>query len=445
MIQASPGSHVGLGGKCSRLVLLIHVTGILGAVFRHADVADLMDSYPYSFYIALDGNGINGLEGMAGICLFHYDPTKDRYAFKIVYFPGISAGHAVSINPQTSLGYLGNAGQHLLFFDAASLEEVERMSTLRFEVADTSIRGSTHLVWLNDREFITAIGDFFYRFDLNDLSRGERLGPHLVKLPHAMKLTASGRYLVYGSMDHPQYGEAREVGIWDMKTGQASRLQLPATCWHVIAHPKEDWFYAVSFRVLPQENVDYHEWAMAFLKEYAFEIDASAVQVRRHWSCGRETPAHINSDITISERELIFCNGGSQSIMFIDLEHFADFDFIDEKPTANEQLQNSRQVATQVYDVFARGSFFNSTRHFFGAMRVSRFSLIDSVHACQLSQDQKLLFTANRGLNHITVYDYPSKRLRLRVPMPPLQEYVPHISKFADPRLGFHHSCVVST
>jgi len=26
-----------------------------------------MKGYPYSFHIALDGNGINGLEGMAGV------------------------------------------------------------------------------------------------------------------------------------------------------------------------------------------------------------------------------------------------------------------------------------------------------------------------------------------------------------------------------------------
>jgi hypothetical protein len=60
------------------------------------------------------------------------------------------------------------------------------------------------------------------------------------------------------------------------------------------------------------------------------------------------------------------------------------------------------------------------------------------VYACQLSEDQTLLFTANRGLNHITVYDYPANEIRLRVPMPELHEFVP-LHKMADPRLGFHH------
>ena len=406
-----------------------------------------MKGYDYSFYVALDGNGINGLEGMAGVCLFLYNPADASYAYKIKYFDGIAAGHWVSVNPGGTVGFLGNAGQHLLLFDARTLDEIDRISTLRFEVNDTSLRGSTHVVWQNDREFITAIGDYFYRFDINNLAHGERLGPHGVKLPHGMKLTASGRHICYGSMDNPALGadgEAREVGIWDLETGEATRMELPATCWHVVNHPEKDLFYAITFRVLPQDYVDYHEWAMAFLKEYAFEIDADSKQVLRHWATSRETPAHINSDITISDKELIFCNGASQTIICIDLDSFSSFRIIDEKPDPSEMLNHPRQVATQVYDALARGSFFTSNRHFLGALRVSRFTLLDSVYACQLSSDQSLLFTANRGLNHITVYDYPSNELRTRVKMPDIQNYVSWIGKMADPRLGFHHGHLVS-
>ena len=406
-----------------------------------------MKGYPYSFHIALDGNGINGLEGMAGVCLFLFNPEDNSYAYKIKYFDGVAAGHSVSVNPDRTLGFLGNAAQHLLFYDATNLEEVGRISTLRFEPNDTTIRGSTHLVWLNNREFITAIGDYFYRFNVDDLSTGERLGPHKVKLPHAMRLTPSRRYLCYGSMDNPKYGrdgEAKEVGIWNMQTGVAERVELPTTCWHLVSHPSKDWFYCVSFRVLPQDYVDYHEWAMAFLKEYAFEIDAESGQVLRHWACSRETPAHINSDITISDRELIFCNGGSQSIVCVDLETFANFRVIDERPNLLTSMQHPREIATQVYDSFARGNFFTNSRHFLGALRVSRFILMDSVYGCQLSKDQSLLFTANRGLNHITIYDYPSASIRLRVKMPELHGFVPSLPRIADPRLGFHHGYLIS-
>jgi len=405
-----------------------------------------MKDYPYAYHIALDGNGINGLEGMAGVCLFLFNPEDNAYAFKIKYYDGIAAGHSVNVNPDRSYGFLGNVGQHLLVYDARNIEEVTRISTLRFETNDTTLRGSTHLVWLNNYEFITAVGQYFYKFNVNDLSKGEQLGPHRVKLPHAMKLTASGRYLCYGSMDHPglgRNGEAKEVGIWDMNTGEATRLELPTTCWHLITHPSKEIFYCISFRVWPQDYTDYHQWGMAFLKEYALEIDAESQQILRHWSCGRETPAHINSDVTISDTELIFCNGGSQSIMCIDLDTFSDYRMIDERPDLRTMLKHPREIATQVYDTFTRGSFFTNSHHFFSALRVSRFSLLDSVYGCQLSRDQTLLFTANRGLNYLTVYNYPEATVRLRVPMPDLHEFV-SLPRIADPRLGFHHSYLIS-
>ncbi len=406
-----------------------------------------MKTYPYAFHIALDGNGINGLEGMAGVCNFLFDPADNSYAFKIKYYDGLAGGHAVHVSPDGRFGYLGTTGHHLAFYDPITLEELERQSTLGFEVPKTSIQGSTHVAWLNNEEFITAIGDHFYRFHVNRLDKGEKLGPHKVLLPHSMKFTPSRRYLCYGSMDNPAYGkkgEAKMVGVWDMQTGEATRIDLPATCWHLINHPVKDLFYAVSFRVLPQHHVDYHQWAMAFFKEYAFEIDPHEKRVVRHWACGREIPSHINSDIAISDTELIFCNGGSHTIVFINLENFSEFRIIDERPDLQEVLNHKRTMANTVYDVLVRANAFTSTEHILGALRVSRFTLMDSVHATQLSKDQTLLFTANRGLNHITVYDYPSLSRRLRVPMPDIQGYVPMVGKLADPRLGFHHSYLVS-
>jgi hypothetical protein len=148
--------------------------------------------------------------------------------------------------------------------------------------------------------------------------------------------------------------------------------------------------------------------------------------------------------VTLSDSELIFCNGASQSIVFIDLASFADWRFVDERPGFRGQAKVARQVGTQAYDALARGSMFTSSHHFLGALRASRFTVLDSIYATMLSSDQSLLFTANRGLNHVTIYDYPSNTMRLRVKMPDLHEYVPSMSRLADPRLGFHHSYLVS-
>lgn len=401
-------------------------------------------AYDYRFHIALDGNGLNGLEGLAGVCLFKYDSGTGSYAYKIVFYDGIAGGHAVAVNPSETVGYLGNTGQHLLFYDARDLSEIARVSTLRFEINDTTLRGSTHVVWLDDRTVLTPVGDFFYRFDLDALGAPERLTPHNVKLPHGMKRTASGRYLVYGSMDHPAKGESREVGILDLTTGNVTCVAMPTTCWHVVADPVDDRFYAVSFRVLPDERGNYHDWGIATYKEYAYEIDAPTGRIVRHWAAGRQVPAHINSDMALSRNELIFCNGASHTIILIDLQSFARYRIIDERPQIEEVLARPREVATQVFETFTRGSFFGRNQHFVGALGASRFAVLDSVYGCQLSADETLLFTANRGLNHITIYDYPSNEMRLRIPMPELQEFAPFVSAQADPRLGFHHSCLVS-
>jgi hypothetical protein len=401
----------------------------------------------YDFHIALDGAGVNGLEGMAGVCLFRYDPVTNGYAYKISYFDGIGGGHAVALNPELGIGFLGNTGQHLFLYDLRTLDELGRQSTLAVECPRSSIQGSTHLVWLPGGTFLTAIGDHFYEVDPKHLGETRRRAAHRVKLPHAMKLTASNRYVVYGSMDQPadgRAGEARHIGVWDLETDTVEIVALPATCWHLVQHPSEDLVYAVSFRVAPQDGEDWHEWGMAWLKQYVFEIDVPAKRVRRHWVAGRDIPAHINSDLALSDRELLFCTGGSQTVIGIDLASFAAWRVVvDERPDVYEQLQRPREMASTVTGALARGNLFTNSRHFVGALKISRGVLLDSIYGCQLSPDQRFLFTANRGLNRIRVYDYPDGQLRLDAPMPPIQDYFPWMSPAADPRLGFHHGALI--
>lgn len=155
-------------------------------------------------------------------------------------------------------------------------------------------------------------------------------------------------------------------------------------------------------------------------------------------------PAHINSDVTISDSELIFCTGGSHTVVFVDLLTLSRHRLIDEHPGALESWALTRQSATTVTASFMRAGFFGNSNAFAESWRVSRGALLDGIYACQLSADQTLLFTANRGQNHITVYDYPSLEIRDRVVMPELQELDPGLPAWGDPRLGFHHSYLVS-
>lgn len=399
----------------------------------------------FEYYVALDGNGINGFEGAAGVGRFQFCTAEDRWEFGATYYPGMAAGHALAINPTRTTAFLGSASQQILLFDPKTLEELERVSTLRFEPCDSTIRGTTHAVWLDDQTFLAAMGEWIYQFNSACMDKPERLMPHGLKLPHSMRRTASGRYLCIGGMDHPTRGEAREVAILDLVAGTTAVINLPATCWHLVTHPRNEVVYAISFRVVPQEYRDYQQWAIAFLKEYAFEIDVESKAITRHWSASRDTPAHLNSDVAISETELIWSNAASHTVTLLDLESFSSFRTIDERPAFRELFMRKRSVLTQLYECLARGSWYSSNHHLLTALRVSRFIPLDSIYGTCISADQSLLFTANRGLNRITVYDYPALTPRLSVDLPEIQTYLPSIGKMADPRLGLHHSVLLSS
>ena len=162
-----------------------------------------MRGYPYAFYVALDGNGANGLEGMAGMCLFLYDPATERYAWKVSYYDGIAAGHACSVESvaATSASWATPAST-CTSSTPRRWRRSARVSTLRFETP-------RHLAAGQHAPGLAGRPDVHHRRSAgtSGASRSttsedpERLEPHGVTLPHAMKLTASGRYLCYGSMD----------------------------------------------------------------------------------------------------------------------------------------------------------------------------------------------------------------------------------------------------
>nr|HMR10250.1 hypothetical protein [Polyangiaceae bacterium] len=118
----------------------------------------------FDLFIALDGFGLNGFEGLAGIARLRAAPAKGDYQVDVRFFSGLSGGHATQINPSGTLGYLGNLSQMLLFYDPRTLQEVKRVSTLRWAAPDVAYASQTHVVWLDDDSFVTVLGQSFWRF-----------------------------------------------------------------------------------------------------------------------------------------------------------------------------------------------------------------------------------------------------------------------------------------
>lgn len=61
-------------------------------------------NYEYAFHVALDGSGLNGLDGRAGVCVFLFDPTTGDHAYKVKYYDAVAGGHAPALDPSRRIG-----------------------------------------------------------------------------------------------------------------------------------------------------------------------------------------------------------------------------------------------------------------------------------------------------------------------------------------------------
>lgn len=396
----------------------------------------------FDYFIALDGHGLNGFEGYAGVGRLRGDATEDEYEVDVRFFDGFAGGHATQINPSGTLGYLGNLSQSLLFYRPDTLEEVARLSTLRFGAPETSYSSQTHVVWLDDTTFVTAIGRRFYRFTMDDLERPEVIGEHGVTLPHAIKRSPSGRYLFYGAMDHDELGYANQVGIFDLETNEARIVKLPATAWHLGVHPTRDVFYAPTQRCVPQNGNEFGEYLPAHLKDYLFEIDGPSAQVTRHLTIPKDAPGGgLTSDVVVTEDRVLWNSPFSGCVTMVDLATFTEVRTRDERPNLRRTLAHLPAGMGNLVEAVARTNLPDQVHGFVKAIRMSRGSLLDGSYGLALTPDRGHLLSAHRGLNEVIVYEYPGLRVKRRIPFPSIRTFFPkHIGRFADPRLGFHHS-----
>jgi hypothetical protein len=400
-----------------------------------------MDTFDY--FIALDGNGLNGFEGFAGVARLRCTPSRDRYDIAIQFFDGLAGGHATQVNKEGTLAYLGNLSQTLLFYDPRTLREVRRCSTLRFAAPEVPYSSQTHVVWLAERTFITVLGPDFFRFDLDDLEHPVRLGPHGVTLPHAVKRSPSGRYLFYGAMDHDVHGHANQVGIFDLETNTPRVVRLPATVWHLGLHTQRDVFYAPTQRCAPQGDMEFNEYTIAHLKNYLFEIDGETATVTRHLSIPKDLPASLTSDVVVTGTDVFYNACASNVIVRVDLATLSRVTFIDERPGALGSLRSLRTTWSNVVESFSRANVPGNTHVLLKAMRATRFSAVDGSYGLQLSPDGQYLLSAHRGLNEVIVYRLPEVRVVRRIAFPPIRRWFPqHFGPLDDPRLGFHHTAL---
>jgi len=399
----------------------------------------------FDFFIALDGNGLNGFEGFGGVARLRGDTSRDVFDIAVKYFDGFSGGHATQVNPQGTIGFLGNLSQTLLFYDPRTLEEVKRFSTLRLAAPDVFYQSQTHVVWTGERRFITVLGPDFFEFDFDDLEHPRRLGAHGVTLPHALKKSPSGRYLFYGAMDHDAKGYANQAGVFDLETGTARVVKLPATVWHLGVHPTRDVFYAPTQRCAPQGDMEFTEYTIAHFKNYLFEIDGASAQVTRHCSIPKDLPGALPSDVVVTEDEVIYNACASGVLVRVDLASLSRVTYVDERANAWDTVTHLRTAWSNLVESASRANIVGGPHVLMKALRATRFSALDGSYGLALTPDRRLALSAHRGLNEVRVYRYPEFTLHRRLRFPEIQAYFPkHFGRFDDPRLGFHHATLVA-
>ncbi len=394
----------------------------------------------FDFFIALDGHGLNGFEGFAGIARLRCDPARDRWEPEVKFFAGVAGGHAVQLAPSGRVGFLGNLSQQLVFFDPRTLEETARCSTLQFRAPKLFYESQTHVVWLDDERFVTAIGPEFWQFSLRDLAHPEPLGAHGVTLPHAIKRSPSGRYLFYGAMD-VEHTYANQLGVFDLETRTARVVALPATAWHLGCHPTRDVCYVPTQRCIPQDG-DFTEYAIAHFKNYLFEIDGPTARVTRHLAIPKDMPGALTSDVVVTDEEVIYNCCASGVLARVDLRELRAVRWVNERPGPRAQLRAWRAGVGNLVEVLSRVNLPDATHWFLKAVRIAGGSAIDGSYGLGLSPDRRYLLSAHRGLNEVIVYRYPELAVHARVAFPPMRAFYKHLGRFADTRLGFHHAAV---
>jgi hypothetical protein len=399
-------------------------------------------SSAFDFFIALDGHGLNGFEGYAGVARLRCDPERDTWQPEVKFFDGVAGGHAVQLAPGGTIGFLGNLSQQLVFFDPCTLREVTRLSTLKFRAPKLFYESQTHVVWLDDAHFVTAIGPELWKFALADLDHPEPIGAHGVTLPHAIKRSPSGRYLFYGAMDI-DHTFANQVGVFDLQTGTSRLVSLPATAWHLGVHPTRDVCYVPTQRCIPQDG-DFTEYAIAHFKNYLFEIDGPSATVTRHLAIPKDLPGALTSDVIVTDEEVIYNLCASGVLARVDLADFREVRWVDERPRPREQLRAWRAGVGNLVEALSRVNLPDATHWFVKAVRIAGGSAIDGSYGLGLSPDKRFLLSAHRGLNEVIVYRYPELRVHTRVRFPPLSAFYDHLGRLDDPRLGFHHATLVA-
>jgi len=404
----------------------------------------------FSSYMVLDGLHLDGLIGSAGILRFDW-PEKKTY---IQHFDGISGAHNISLAPGGQLALLGNFSQQIVLLDISNPENlriVDRQSTMYFEECSYRLRSNTHHLWLPDNQhFIGAIGDHLYKFNIDDLKSPENLGPHRLENAHELRWDHDQRYIFMGDLG-PERRDVRQVGVFDLEEPDPQKrariIKVQNNVWHNCVHPTKPLGYAFTYSFLT-DSEDYVNWSPAYVREYIYEIDLTTAKIVRHWSCGAEFPAHLNSDVEVTaDNQLYIASGGCHGVLNIGLDTFDRARFAPVLPSVWNRMVQWPKRGKNLLGALSRKAFPSSSHYILQTLQVTDWRVADGVYAARVSPGGGYIVAGHRGYNYLAVLDRQTLKKVYGKTLPFRRDVYgepPHYRfGWRGHHLGIHHSAII--
>jgi len=184
------------------------------------------------------------------------------------------------------------------------------------------------------------------------------------------------------------------------------------------------------------------------VREYIYEIDLTTAKIVRHWSCGAEFPAHLNSDVEVTaDNQLYIASGGCHGVLNIGLDTFDRARFAPVLPSVWNRMVQWPKRGKNLLGALSRKAFPSSSHYILQTLQVTDWRVADGVYAARVSPGGGYIVAGHRGYNYLAVLDRQTLKKVYGKTLPFRRDVYgepPHYRfGWRGHHLGIHHSAII--